>query len=229
MPQKSAKLILIRHGQSEWNRLNLFTGWVDIPLSPKGVEEAIEAGKRIADLRVDVIYTSSLIRAQMTALLAMMHHSSGKIPYVIHATENQLESWSEIYSEKTRSQMIPVHCAWQLNERMYGQLQGLNKRETMDQFGEQLVHQWRRSFDRAPPGGESLEMTAKRSIPYFQETILPLLQKGENVLISAHGNSLRAIIMFLDRLSKEEVMQLEIATGEPLIYTFEAQSWRRDD
>ncbi len=227
MPPKKAKLILMRHGQSEWNRLNLFTGWVDIPLSPKGVEEAIEGGKKIAHLPVDVIYTSSLIRAQMTAMLAMMYHSSGKIPCIMHSGEKKLEAWSEIYSEKTRGQIIPVYCGWQLNERMYGQLQGLNKKETADQFGEAQVHIWRRSFDQAPPEGESLEMTAKRSIPYFQEKILPLLKEGKNVLISAHGNSLRAIIMFLDGLSNSQVMQLEISTGEPIIYTFTGEVWSR--
>lgn len=228
MTRKSVKLILMRHGQSEWNRLNLFTGWVDIPLSPKGVEEAIEGGKKIAHLPIDLIYTSSLIRAQMTAMLAMMHHCSGKIPCVIHAGDKALEAWSQIYSEKTQAQLIPVYCAWQLNERMYGKLQGLNKRETMDQFGEAQVHTWRRSFDQAPPEGESLEMTAARSIPYFKEHIMPSLKEGNNVLVSAHGNSLRAIVMFLDRLSEREVTQLELATGEPIIYTFEGDEWRRD-
>jgi 2,3-bisphosphoglycerate-dependent phosphoglycerate mutase len=229
MSKKSTKLILMRHGQSEWNRLNLFTGWVDIPLSSKGVEEAIEGGKKIAHLPVDVIYTSSLIRAQMTAMLAMMHHSSKKVPCIIHTREENLKAWSEIYSKQAQSQIIPVYCAWELNERMYGKLQGLNKRETMDQFGESQVHIWRRSFDQAPPEGESLEMTAKRSIPYFKEQIIPALKNGQNVLVSAHGNSLRAIIMFLDGLSNQAVTQLELATGEPIVYTFEGDKWKRDE
>jgi 2,3-bisphosphoglycerate-dependent phosphoglycerate mutase len=222
------KLILLRHGQSEWNRLNLFTGWVDVPLSAQGVEEAFAAGKKIAHLPVDVVYTSSLIRAQMTATLALVHHSSGKVPCFMRDAEPSFQGWSHIYSEKAEKQTVPVYTAWQLNERMYGQLQGLNKQETREQYGDEQVHIWRRSFDKAPPQGESLEMTANRAVPYFQSYILPRLIAGENVLVSAHGNSLRAIIMFLDRLSPQEVVNLELATGEPIIYTFKKESWTRD-
>ncbi len=228
MSQKAAKLILMRHGQSEWNKLNLFTGWVDIPLSAKGVEESIEGGKKIADVPVDVIFTSSLIRAQMTATLAMMNHSSGKVPCVQHPEGSKLGAWSHIYSEKTKGSCIPVYCAWQLNERMYGRLQGLNKKETADEFGASQVQIWRRSFDQAPPEGESLEMTAARTIPYFKEEILPLLKSGKNVFIAAHGNSLRSIVMFLDNLSKDAVVHLELATGDPLLYTFHGEKWSRD-
>lgn len=224
----SAKLILMRHGQSEWNRLNLFTGWVDIPLSFKGVEEAIEGGKKIALLPIDKIFTSSLIRAQMTAMLAMMFHSSGKVPCVQHPGEGKLEEWAQVYSLAAKKESIPVYCAWPLNERMYGKLQGLNKQETMDQFGEKQVQIWRRSYDQAPPEGESLEMTAARTIPYFRKEILPLLEVGENIFVVAHGNSLRSIVMDLDRLSKEEVVRLELATGEPVMYTFEGDRWSRD-
>jgi 2,3-bisphosphoglycerate-dependent phosphoglycerate mutase len=228
MSQKSAKLILMRHGESEWNRLNLFTGWVDIPLSLKGIEEAVKGGKEIANVPIDIIFTSSLIRAQMTAMIAMAYHSSKKVPCVQHPHQGKLESWSHVYSASATQSCIPVYCAWELNERMYGKLQGLNKRETMDKFGEEQVHIWRRSFDQAPPDGESLEMTAARTIPYFQEKILPLLEKGKNVFISAHGNSLRSIVMFLDALSQAQVVQLEIATGEPILYTFSGKKWSRD-
>lgn len=228
MSDKAAKLILMRHGQSEWNKLNLFTGWVDIPLSPKGVEEAIEGGKKIAHIPVDIIFTSSLIRAQMTAMLAIMSHSSGKVPCIQHPSEGKLEEWSQVYSQSTKNNCIPVYCAWQLNERMYGKLQGLNKQETMDRFGQEQVQIWRRSYDQAPPEGESLEMTAARTLPYFQEIILPFLKKGSHVFISAHGNSLRSIVMFLDNLSKDQVVKLEMATGEPLLYTFYAEKWSRD-
>lgn len=219
---------MMRHGQSEWNRLNLFTGWVDIPLSVKGVEEAIEGGRKIAQVPIDVIFTSSLIRGQMTAMLAMMHHSSGKVPCVQHPGEGKLEEWSQIYSDAAKSGCVPVYCAWQLNERMYGKLQGLNKQETREKFGNEQVHIWRRSFDQAPPEGESLEMTAARTIPYFQQKILPLLKQGKNVFIAAHGNSLRSIVMFLDSLSKDQVVQLEIATGEPILYTFNGDRWNKD-
>jgi 2,3-bisphosphoglycerate-dependent phosphoglycerate mutase len=228
MPKKSAKLILMRHGQSEWNKLNLFTGWVDISLSVKGVEEAIEGGKKIAHIPVDVIFTSSLIRAQMTAMLAMMNHSSGKVPVIQHPKGDKLVVWSRIYSDAAVNACIRVYCASELNERMYGKLQGLNKQETKDKFGEEQVQIWRRRFDQAPPDGESLEMTAARTIPYFIEEILPLLKNGKNVFVSAHGNSLRSIVMFLDGLSKDQVVQLELATGEPIVYTVSGDEWSRD-
>ena len=227
MDKTKAKLILLRHGASLWNEKNIFTGWVDIPLSSKGIEESFQAGKKIAAIPIDVIFTSSLIRAQMTAMLAMSVHAGEKVPCIIH-TEGKLKEWAEVHSEETKKECVPVHVAWQLNERMYGELQGMNKDEMREKFGTDQVHIWRRSFDVPPPEGESLEMTAARSIPYFQEKILPLLSKGKNVLISAHGNSLRSIVMFLDKLTKEQVVNLEMATGAPVIYTFEAGNWHKD-
>lgn len=223
----AAHLILMRHGESEWNRRNLFTGWVDIPLSQKGIQEALEGGKKIAHLPIDCIFVSSLIRSQMTAMLAMVSHQSGKVPCVQHPEGGKLEKWSHISSEAARDQCIPVYAAWELNERMYGKLQGMNKQQMREQFGEEQVHMWRRSFEGAPPEGESLAMTAKRTLPYFQETIVPWLKQGKNVFISAHGNSLRAIVMLLDHLSQEEVVQLEIATGSPLLYTFSDGKWEK--
>ncbi|QLH36983.1 MAG: 2,3-bisphosphoglycerate-dependent phosphoglycerate mutase [Parachlamydiaceae bacterium] len=215
-----SKLIMMRHGQSRWNELNLFTGWVDVPLSLKGIEEALEGGEKIKDIPIDVIFTSSLMRAQQTAMLAMLQHSSRKTPVIQHPGQGKLEDWGLIYSEAALKETIPVYCAWEINERMYGELQGLNKAETMEKFGKEQVQIWRRSYDVAPPGGESLEMTAARSIPYFKDQILPALKNGLNVFISAHGNSLRSIIMFLDNLSKEEVVRLELATGEPILYDY---------
>ncbi len=212
------KLILLRHGQSEWNKQNLFTGWVDIPLSEKGVEEAFEAGKRIKNIPIDIIVATTLIRAQMTAMLAMIGHSSGKVPVVLHDGEGKLEEWGRIYSASAKT--IPVIRCWELNERMYGELQGLNKAETAEKFGAEQVKLWRRSYDTPPPHGESLKMTAERSIPYFEEKIVPMLQEGYTVLVSAHGNSLRSIIMDLDHLSEEEVLHLEIPTGVPIIYDY---------
>ena len=212
---------MMRHGQSRWNELNLFTGWVDIPLSVKGIEEAIQGGKLIKDIPIDMIFTSSLMRAQQTAMLVMLQHSSGKVPVIQHSGQGNLEEWALIYSEKAYGETIPVFCAWEINERMYGELQGLNKAETMEKFGKEQVQIWRRSYDVAPPGGESLEMTAARSIPYFKEKILPILKKGLNVFVSAHGNSLRSIMMHLDNLSKEEVVKLELETGVPIIYDYQ--------
>ncbi len=216
-----SKLIMMRHGQSEWNRLNLFTGWVDIPLSVKGIDEAVQAGKAIAEIPIDVIFVSSLIRAQTTAMIAMGQHRGGKTPRILHPNDDRLSPWENIYSKQTESMCIPVVVSWELNERMYGELQGMNKQETMDRFGKDQVQIWRRSFDIAPPEGESLAMTAARALPYFHARIVPHLQSGKNVLISAHGNSLRAIIMYLKGLSKEEVVNLELPTGQPLFYKYE--------
>ncbi|MCE2983750.1 MAG: 2,3-bisphosphoglycerate-dependent phosphoglycerate mutase [Parachlamydia sp.] len=215
-----AKLILMRHGQSQWNLHNLFTGWVDIPLSQKGVEEALEGGRLIKDEPIDMIFTSTLIRAQMTAMLAMTLHHSGKVPVMLHTGEGRLEEWAQIYSPESEAATIPVIRAWELNERMYGELQGLNKAEMAEKYGAEQVHIWRRSFDVPPPKGESLKMTAARSIPYFDRTIVPLLGEGKNIFIAAHGNSLRSIMMELDGLSEKEVVSLELATGHPVIYDY---------
>lgn len=215
-----AALILIRHGESLWNEKNLFTGCVDVPLTSKGIEEAIEAGKRISYIPIDTIFTSSLIRAQMTAQLAMAQHRRKKVPIVVHNENEQARLWSKIYSEETLKQTIPVIQAWQLNERMYGELQGLNKQETADKFGKEKVHEWRRSYDIPPPNGESLEMCAERAVAYFKENIVPQLVLGKNVMIAAHGNSLRSIIMYLDQLTSQEVISLELSTGIPMLYIF---------
>ena len=190
-----SKLILIRHGQSVWNAANRFTGWTDVELSEVGVSEAEEAGRSLSSQRIDVVHTSDLIRAQRTAEIIM-----------------SLNEASEGYSTK---------FDWRLNERNYGSLQGLNKAETAEKFGAEQVHVWRRSFDVAPPDGESLEMTAERTIPYFEEEILPDLQEGRGVLVSAHGNSLRSIVMHIEGISPEDIVSLEIQTGSPMFYEFE--------
>ncbi|KAM3237899.1 2,3-bisphosphoglycerate-dependent phosphoglycerate mutase 1 [Capsicum chacoense] len=215
-----AALILIRHGESMWNEKNLFTGCVDVPLTTKGVEEAVDAGKRISNIPIDMIYTSSLIRAQMTAMLALTQHRCKKVPTIIHEESEQAGAWSQIFSEETIKQCIPVVTAWQLNERMYGELQGLNKQETADKYGQEQVHEWRRSYDIPPPNGESLEMCAERAVAYFKEHIEPQLAGGKNLMIAAHGNSLRSIIMYLDKLTSQEVISLELATGIPMLYIF---------
>lgn len=213
-------LILIRHGESLWNEKNLFTGCVDVPLTQKGVDEAIEAGKRISNIPVDMIYTSGLIRAQMTAMLAMTQHRRKKVPIIMHDESEQAKKWTAVYSEATKKQSIPVITSWKLNERMYGELQGLNKQETADKYGKEQVHEWRRSYDIPPPNGESLEMCAQRAVAYFTEQIEPQLLSGKNVMIAAHGNSLRSIIMYLDKLTSQEVISLELSTGIPMLYIF---------
>ena len=188
-------LILIRHGQSVWNAANRFTGWTDVELSEVGVSEAEEAGRILSSHRIDVVHTSNLIRAQRTAEIIMSLNESS-------------EGYSTMFD-------------WRLNERNYGSLQGLNKAETAEKFGAEQVHIWRRSFDVAPPDGESLEMTAERTIPYFEEEILPDLQAGKGVLVSAHGNSLRSIVMHIEGISPEDIVSLEIQTGSPMFYEFE--------
>ena len=191
-------LVLIRHGESIWNAQNRFTGWTDVELSEKGIDEAEEAGRELSQINIGVVRTSGLIRAQRTAqiIMELNEASDGTI------TKND----------------------WRLNERHYGSLQGLNKEETAQKYGADLVHSWRRSFDVPPPEGESLEMTAERTIPYFNEEIVPDLQNGSNVLVSAHGNSLRSIVMHIENIDPEKITSLEIPTGVPLYYTFEAGS-----
>tara|TARA_Y100000287_G_scaffold184979_1_gene187047 strand:+ start:1136 stop:1741 length:606 start_codon:yes stop_codon:yes gene_type:complete len=188
-------LVLIRHGQSVWNAANRFTGWTDVELSEKGEIEAADAGIKLADVRFDVVHTSGLIRAQKTAEIVM--------------------------SKNTVSGNIPTRVDERLNERHYGDLQGLNKAETAEIHGADQVHIWRRSFDVPPPGGESLEMTAERTIPYFVEEIIPDLESGKNVLVAAHGNSLRSIVMHIEGISPEEITSLEIPTGIPMFYRFD--------
>ena len=226
--KENSILILMRHGESEWNKRNLFTGWVDVPLSEKGVQEAIEGGEKIKDIPIDVIFISSLTRSHMTAFLAMLNHSGKKVPVIDHKGEGKLDEWGKIHSEKTQKEIIPVYHSWHLNERMYGDLQGVNKKELAEIHGKEQVQIWRRSYKVSPPGGESLEMTAKRTIPYFKNKIVPFLEEGKNVFVSAHGNSLRAIVMYLDNLNADEVVKLEIATGDPIIYYYEESGWRRD-
>lgn len=217
------QLILLRHGQSMWNLANRFTGWVDVPLSSQGVNEALNAGRALAEQPIDVIFTSTLVRAQHTAMLVMSQHQSGKTPIIQHESELMREKCI-IYSEEAKDKLIPVYTDWRLNERYYGRLQGSNKSETIAEYGEDQVHIWRRSFDVPPPDGESLKMTCERTIPYFQEKIIPRLMSGENVLLAAHGNSLRSIVMQIEQLTPDQVLSLEIATGDPIIYNIQDES-----
>jgi len=186
-----AALILLRHGQSQWNLENRFTGWIDVPLSPTGEDEARAAGEKLRGRHIDKLYTSVLRRAVDTATLAL--EAAGT---TVPATERDAA----------------------LNERMYGDLQGLNKAEAAKRFGDAQIKLWRRSYDVRPPGGESLADTAARVLPYWESHILPDLKAGRDVLVVAHGNSLRALVMHLDGLSHAEVLELEIPTGAPLLY-----------
>ena len=192
---KKRHLVLVRHGQSEWNAKNLFTGWKDPGLTDEGIKEASVAGSSIKSENIffDEMFTSELKRAQIT----------GKI--ILEAV-NQLE--------------IPINKNIALNERNYGSLAGLNKDDARKKWGEEQVHIWRRSFDIPPPDGESLKNTAERVLPYFNEEILPKVINGSNILIAAHGNSLRSLIMQLDNISEADIVNLEIPTGAPIKYIF---------
>jgi len=190
-----ATLILLRHGQSVWNAANKFTGWTDVELSEIGETEAAKAGEDLAEIQIDVVHTSDLIRAQRTAAIVMKHNRVSKD--------------------------TPTHRDFRLNERHYGALQGLDKDETRAKYGAEQVHIWRRSYDVPPPEGESLEMCAQRTLPYLGEAIMPDLQSGKTVLVAAHGNSLRSIVMEIEGLSKDEVLSLEIPTGVPRTYAYD--------
>ena len=214
-----AKLVLIRHGESVWNKKNVFTGWVDVPLSSNGVIEALKAGVQLSGIDFDIIFTSVQIRAIETAMLVLSQNKSSKTPVVIHK-EGKMKDWTAIYSDTMEKSIIPVYQDWHLNERYYGELQGKNKAETAQKYGDEQVHQWRRSYDVPPPNGECLKDTAERTIPYFKENILTQLEAGKNVMVSAHGNSLRSIVMFIESLTKEGVLNLEIPTGKPLFYDY---------
>lgn len=226
--KSSPKLVLVRHGQSVWNKCNLFTGWVDVPLSQVGIEEALLVGKQISAIPFDTIFMSSLIRAQMTAMIALSVHTQKKIPIILHPELKKQKGWDHNHNPKAKEMTIPVITAWELNERMYGDLQGHNKDDMRQKFGAEQIKIWRRSFDTPPPNGESLKDTASRSIPYFENQILPHLEQGENVLVSAHGNSLRSIVMFLENLSENQVLNLEIPTGGILCYSFEKGKWKQE-
>ena len=192
---KSRNLVLVRHGQSEWNAKNLFTGWKDPGLTDQGVAEAKNAGRLILEqnIRFDLMYTSMLSRAQKTGdiILGVLNHKE-----------------------------VPIVKNEALNERHYGSLAGLNKDDARKQWGEEQVHIWRRSFDIPPPDGESLKDTADRVLPYFEAEIMPKIISGSSILIAAHGNSLRALIMKLDSISSEDIVKLEIPTGAPIQYEF---------
>ena len=197
-------LLLLRHGESQWNLENRFTGWVDVPLSPKGEQEARQAGEKLKGITFDLAYTSVLQRAIRTLEIALSVTGQTDLPVVRDAA---------------------------LNERHYGSLQGKNKAEIGEQFGQEQLKIWRRSFDIPPPNdttelnpegiSESLKDTAARTLPYFESKILPEVISGKNVIVAAHGNSLRSIVMQLDGLSKEQVLELNIPTGVPLRYDYE--------
>ncbi|HEC18830.1 MAG TPA: 2,3-bisphosphoglycerate-dependent phosphoglycerate mutase [Gammaproteobacteria bacterium] len=215
-----SQLILVRHGESIWNLQNRFTGWVDVSLSRRGMQEAERAGELLADEQLDVAFTSSLLRAQDTLyeILKQNRHSQQYVR--IHEASRE---WYEHFTPAPGdAEELKIFVSEKLNERYYGDLQGLNKDRAREEFGAEQVHQWRRAYAVAPPHGESLQMTAARVLPYYQEQIEPQLCTGKTVLISAHGNSLRALVMLIEKLTPQEIVDFEFPTGTPHIYTFGA-------
>ena len=188
-------LVIVRHGQSAWNLENRFTGWVDVEITEKGEAEAISAGVKLKSFKFDLAYTSGLKRAQKTLDLILSEIGQTNIPIIKDIA---------------------------LNERHYGDLQGANKAETAAKYGDEQVHIWRRSYDIAPPNGESLKDTAARVIPYFEKEIIPQLKAGKNIIITAHGNSLRALIMYLEKMTPAQILEFEIPTGVPRKYELDA-------
>ncbi len=216
-----SRLILVRHGQSIWNLQNRFTGWVDVSLSRNGMQEAERVGKQLAAERFDVAFTSALIRAQDT-LYEILKHNQYCEQYVrIHETGRE---WYEHFTPAPGDAAeLKIYTSWRLNERYYGDLQGINKDAARQQFGAEQVHIWRRSYDVPPPNGESLKMTAERTLPYYHDHIVPHLRQGETVLVSAHGNSLRALIMHIENMTPDEIIHFELPTGTPHVYDFDSQ------
>lgn len=188
-----ATLVIVRHGQSVWNKRNMFTGWIDVDLTEKGIAEAHLAADKVRDIEFDVAFCSKLRRAQRTLNIMLKHQRED----------------------------VEIHESEDLNERMYGDLQGLDKDEVREQFGADQVKIWRRSYDIAPPNGESLADTSDRVIPYYNAQILPELEAERNVLVAAHGNSLRALIKHIEGLSPEDIVQVEVPTAHPIVYEFD--------
>ncbi|MDA0344439.1 MAG: 2,3-bisphosphoglycerate-dependent phosphoglycerate mutase [Proteobacteria bacterium] len=201
---KSNILVLVRHGQSEWNKLNLFTGWKDPNLTQQGITEASQTGAMLKEMSIkfDLMYTSVLRRAQLTGTIIL---------------------------EKLDQLNIPIEKNVNLNERDYGDLTGMNKDQARAEFGDKQVHIWRRSYDIPPPGGESLKNTYDRVVPYFKEKVLPQLESGKNILIAAHGNSLRSLVKYIENISEENILKFEIATGEPLFYEYKSGNLKKVD
>lgn len=217
------KLILLRHGNSVWNKKNTFTGWVDVPLSRQGVDEALAAGKLLSEIKFDGIYTSKLSRAQMTLQLAMCESKDPRTLIFMHSDDPR---YTHGVDEKACVKAV-VNDA--LNERFYGDLQGKEKEAFKKSVGVELFTKYRRSYDTPPPNGESLKMTIERTLPYFDTVILPRIKKGETILIVAHGNSLRGIVKEIMNVSNDAIVGYEISTGHPLVFNYKDEAFAEED
>jgi 2,3-bisphosphoglycerate-dependent phosphoglycerate mutase len=216
-------LILVRHGESRWNLTNKFTGWVDVPLSENGIKEALIAAKQMKNFPIDIAFTSKLERAQETLLIILAYQN--KTGIFIH---NGKDKNRFLFNSKSFSKNeIPIYSDNSLNERHYGDLQGMNKDVARKKFGKDQVFIWRRSFDVTPPKGESLKKVINRSVPYFNKKILPELKKRKNIIVSAHGNSLRGLIKYIENISDNDIPNLELPTGKPIVYNYSKGKFKK--
>lgn len=205
-------LVLVRHGESQWNKKQIFTGWTDVSLTGQGIEEVQLLAKKLQDIQFDIMFTSRLERARMTLL--MIAAEQKKTAIIVHEDKK----YNVIFDDK---ESVPIFSHEDLNERHYGLLQGMSKCYARDKFGEEQVCQWRRSYAERPPKGESLQDVYERVVPYFQDKIISALEDENNILISAHGNSLRALIKYIDNISDDNIVNLNLAPGDAIIYTMQ--------
>lgn len=224
MAEKQSQLILFRHGDSRWNSANRFTGWVDIPLSELGIYECLISSKRLEGLQLDVAFCSQLIRTQQSLFIVL-----SKQDYTGVFMHPKTKASARFHHKHFKQDEIPIFASDKLNERYYGDLQGMDKDKAREKFGEEQVFSWRRGWEAVPPNGESLKDTYERVVPYFKNEILPHVKQKKNVIVSAHGNSLRAIVKYIEDISDENIPNLNFPTGQIVIYTYKGGKLTRRD
>jgi len=218
-----SRLLLVRHGQSKWNLANKFTGWIDVSISEKGIKQCLYLAEKLKRLKIDYTFCSELSRAKetMSVILSKQKHSG----VYIHE-EKPNYNWQDIIKYPSKIPNIAIYTTENLNERSYGELQGMDKNEARKKYGEEQVFNWRRGFHERPPKGESLQDVYNRTVPYLKKRIIPLLKQNKNIIISAHGNSLRSIIKYIEGISDEKIPQLELYTGQLITYHFENNEFK---
>jgi len=219
-----AKLFLLRHLKSQWNLENRFGGWTGNPLSKEGIEQGKEIAEKLKNEKIDLIYTSVLIRNQET-VLRIFEYMADKYPIFIYLDRGKMQKWGNFTDLNNRD--VTTYVTEALNERYYGELQGLNKEETIKKYGEENVRLWRRSFDVAPPGGETLKQVYKRAVPFFKKYIEKDLKEGKNILVVASHNSLRAVVKYLEEISDKNIADLELPFGALIKYDFDGKKYTK--
>ncbi|HRY60046.1 MAG TPA: histidine phosphatase family protein [Patescibacteria group bacterium] len=222
---KKSTLILIRHGESRWNLSNKFQGWVDVPLSKHGIEEAITTARNLKNIKIHTAFTSKLERARQTLSIIL---SRQELTGVFLHHDEKKEEWYT-FKNKSENDDIIIHTSRLINERYYGLLQGVNKSVARKKFGEDVVLQWRRGYAVRPPGGESIEDVYKRAVPYFTKKVLPLLKEGRNVIMVSHGNVMRAILKHIEDIPADYLPHLDLPSGKPIIYNYDKKGFSRTD